>query len=327
MAGRKKISFSQEHNDAIRMMIAEGLSLRAMVGIIESKFDMKIDRKTLNNHIKSLGIERVNNKAGRKSKEADWDFDATTDYEGNPIDPEITDIEYTIGNQEDFNRYYDFTNCPTMPMKDGSYSTWYDRNGMLKIIKSGLVFTSGSIKTVTAGKLRSEFELQHDYEFHSFANCPDDFDLNDVKRWCNANSNDRGIEVGEKIYKLRLDLADLYDDLVDEIHTLYDDIQIKWQMGLGAADEIRRFNELCHTLYVEKLKYGYESSKLLGVSPVLDMILLEDQASQQYILGRDFNKLTSDQCSYDSDFMKYMQKVCGEDWDKQLDFTDAYKKL
>lgn len=314
MAGRKKIQFTDEMNQLIKDSIFEGKNLQEIVDELVNKFGFKVHMTTLTNHIKSLGIKRPNNKRGVKDDD-EWEknFFGKEEYD----EDEIEEKNYKIHKDDNTIRFYDFCNIPYMVNKNKEgvhYETWYDRNGILKIKKTALSFIVDDELYNISGMRKSEFEMQSNYEFITFKNKPNELNEEEMHRWYVNNSNGLGEEVGKKIFKLRKSLAATYDMFREEINSLYDDIIIKWQMGVGAAEDLSRFNELCHTIWIEYLKYGYESGKLLGVGCVpVGLIKMEDEESQRYILGDNYvNKLDK----YSTTFMKYMNESCGEGWDK-----------
>lgn len=314
MAGRKKTQFTEEMNQLIKDLVFEGKNLQEIVDELMKEFELKTTIPTLTNHIESLGIKRPNNKRGVKG-DNEWEknFFSKEEYD----EDEIEEKEYKIHKDDNTIRFYNFCNIPYMvnENKEGMhYETWYDRNGILKIKKTALSFIIEDELYNISGMMKSEFEMQSNYEFITFKNKPNELDEDEMHIWYVNNSNGLGEEVGKKIFKLRKSLAKTYNMYKDEINSLYDDIIIKWQMGVGAAEDLSRFNELCHTIWIEYLKYGYESGKLLGVGCVPDgLIKMEDEESRRYILGDNYeNKLDK----YSTTFMKYMNESCGEGWDK-----------
>lgn len=311
MAGRKKIQFTDEMNQLIKDSIFEGKNLQEIVDELMNEFGLKTTIPTLTNHIKSLGIKRPNNKRGVKGDD-EWEknFFGKEEYD----EDEIEEEKYKIHKDDNTTRFYDFCNIPYMVNENKENETWYDRNGILKIKKTALSFIIEDELYNISGMRKSEFEMHSNYEFITFKNKPNELDEEDMHGWYMNNSNGLGEEVGKKIFKLRKSLEATYDMFREEINSLYDDIIIKWQMGVGTTEDLSRFNELCHTIWIEYLKYGYESGKLLGVGCVpAGLIKMEDEESQRYILGdNDVNKLDK----YSTTFMKYMNESCGEGWDK-----------
>lgn len=311
MAGRKKTQFTDEMNQMIKDSIFEGKNLQEIVDELMNEFGLKTSIPAITRHIKSLGIERPNNKRGVKGED-EWEknFFGKEEYD----EDEIEEEKYKIHKDDNTIRFYDFCNIPYMVNEDKENETWYDRNGILKIKKTALSFIIDDELYNISGMRKDEFEMQSNYEFITFKNRPNEIDEEDMHRWYMNNSNGLGEEVGKKIFKLRKSLATTYDMFREEINSLYDDIIIKWQMGVGATEDLSRFNELCHTIWIEYLKYGYESGKLLGVGCVpAGLIKMEDEESQRYILGDNYeNKLDK----YSATFMKYMNEACGEGWDK-----------
>lgn len=322
MAGRKKTQFTDEMNQLIKDSIFEGKNLQEIVDELMNEFGLKTSIPAITRHIKSLGIERPNNKRGVKGED-EWEksFFSGEGYEDDGEKVEYNEVaeapcvqKHKIHKDDNTIRFYDFCTIPYMVNEDKENETWYDRNGILKIKKTSVSFIIDDELYNISGMRKGEFEMQSNYEFITFKNKPNELDEEDMHRWYMNNSNGLGEEVGKKIYKLRKSLSETYDMFREEINSLYDDIIECWQVGLGASEDLSRFNELCHTIWIEYLKYGYESGKLLGVGCVpAGLIKMEDEESQRYILGDNYeNKLDK----YSTTFMKYMNEACGEGWDK-----------
>lgn len=310
MAGRKKTHFTDEMNQLIKDSIFKEKNLQEIVDELMKEFGLKTTIPTLTNHIKTLGIKRPNNKRGVKDDEWEKNFFGKEEYD----EDEIEEEKYKIHKDDNTIRFCDFCNIPYMVNENKENETWYDRNGILKIKKTALSFIVDDELYNISGMRKSEFEMQSNYEFITFKNKPNELNEEEMHRWYVNNSNGLREEVGKKIFKLRKSLAETYNIYRDEINSLYDDIIIKWQMGVSTTEALSRFNELCHTIWIEYLKYGYESGKLLGDRYIpAGLIKMEDEESQRYILGdKDVNKLDK----YSTTFMKYMNESCGEGWDK-----------
>ena len=193
MAGRKKTLFTDEMNQLIKDSIFEGKNLQEIVDELMKEFGLKTTIPTLTNHIKTLGINRENNKTGKR---ADISYDELMLCFCQYMSISMMANKFNCRNDKIYDaiKRYDITPAVVKEYRDKRYfSSLSEKERDLRSLKKeyGNMVIGEIINTLKTFGLQDEITIQRD----ALIETPDmsviiDFYIPEINRGYVCNNSD-----------------------------------------------------------------------------------------------------------------------------------------